>query len=327
MPIFKDSYQTTVGSVFVTKQIETAIKESIIKDGLDSMNLNVKHEGDIKPIFITGRFPSESEIPLFTHPISIINFQHSNYLCTDLRLFFRKDAPLDNIEASVKNLTEYNFAKSRAILNLMWLSHGVGEIRNGLQFAGVVFASWLSEAIAKTYALDFKDQTALSIVTSYYYQSLFSEDTVMDEDTKQKMAVHTIKATKAPSDFVFQIFDQITEMKDINDYCDNLVKIVENVRLKDFNLAMLLTIVKNSWYGTNAKEIISVAMEHPPTWIAIVYTALNERTYKTSMIYRIAERFGKRGAADEFNRNYIDIVKERVNVSREAVTTPIKDFS
>lgn len=324
MSINTDSYNTTVGSVFVTKQIETAIKESIIKDGLNNVTLNVENHGNFLPLFVTGALPSEAEIPLFTHPITIFNIQHKNYLCTDLRLFIRKGTPLSEIETGIRNLTEYNFVKSRAILNLIWLNEGTSKIKNSLSFAGVVFSSWLSEVITKTYALDFKDQTILSIISSFYYQTLFTDDNIFDEDTKQKMAVHTIKATKASSDLVFSIFDRITEMESIEDYCKNVVNILENVRLKTFNVAMLLTIIRNSWYGTNSKEILSVAIEHPPTWIAIVYTALTERTFRSSMIYRVAERFGKRGLADEFTKNYIDIVKESTKIANEEIV--IRDF-
>lgn len=328
MSIFRDSYQTTVGSVFVTKQIETAIKEGIIKDGLDSVNLNVRNEGNVTPIFITGCYSSESQIPLFTHPISIFNFQRKNYLVSDLRSFIRPESSIKDIEngAGIKNLTEYNFAKSRAILNLIWLNNGTGQIKNGLAFASTVFSAWLSEVIAKTYALDFKDQTVLAIITSFYYQTLFTEETAFDDDSKQKMAVHTIKATKAPGEFVFEIFDKIEPMSSIEDYCTNVVRILENVRLKNFNLPMLLNIVRNSWYGVNAKEILPIALEHPPTWCAIVYTALNERTYKNSMITRVAERFGKRGAADEFNSTYTEMVKNQLNVAKEEISVAIKDF-
>lgn len=317
MSIFKDSYQTTVGSAFVTKQIEFAIKESIIKDGLDKVNLNVNITGDYKPIFITGSLSNEVDIPMFTHPITIINFQQKNYLCTDLRLFVKKNTPIDAIESGVKNNTEFNFSKSRSILNLIWLNDGVNRVKNNLPFAGTVFSAWISETIAKTYALDFKDQTTLAIITSYYYQTLFTDESVFDENTIQKMAAHTIKATKAPANYVFSVFDRIKPMSNINDYCECVANLVENVRLEGFNLAMLLTIVKNSWYGTNAKEIISVALEHPPTWCAIVYTALNERTFKSSMIYRIAERFGKNGAANEFNAGYISMVKDELTVAKE----------
>lgn len=320
MTIFNDSYQTTNGSVLITKPIEVAIKEAFIKDGLNTVQLNVKENNGVIPVFITGSYASENEIPLFTHPISILNYQHKDYICTDLRFFVRKDTPLDRIESGVKNLTEYNFAKSRAIMNLIWMAggrhtdaanrQGVSQIKNGLPFAGIVFAAWLSETIAKAYALDFKDQTQLFILSSFYYQTLFTDETTIDQEAKERMATHTIKATKAPAEFVFSVFDKIGPIKDINDYCANVANVLENVRLKNFNLVMLLTIVKNSWYGNNAKEFIQVAIEHPPTWVAIVYTALSERTYKSSMIYRVAERYGKRGGSDEFMKNYVQMAHE-----------------
>jgi hypothetical protein len=77
----------------------------------------------------------------------------------------------------------------------------------------------------------------------------------------------------------------------------------------------LLTIVRNSWFGTNAKDYIAVALEHPPTWMAIVYTAIVERTYKNSMIYRVAEKAGKRGGAEEFIKNYTALVKEHTKAT------------
>lgn len=305
---YADSYQTTIGSLLVTKTIVEAVKRSIIRDNLGHVNLGVKDEGDYKSIFITGTLDSETEIPLFTHPITILNFNNSNYICTDLRFFVRKDAEVDSIEKSIKNRTEFNFAKSRAILNSIWLNQGEAKIKNGLSFAGLVYAKWLSEVIAKNYALDFKDQTTLAVISHFFYQSLFTGKTEFTDEDRERMAPQTIKATQAPAEYVFEVFEKITHMRDINDYCSAVSTILENVRLEKFNLAILLTIVKNSWYGTNAKEIIQVAVEHPPTWCAIVYTALNERTYSSSMIYRIAERFGKRGASSEFNSTYNDMI-------------------
>lgn len=328
MPIFKDSYQTTVGSVFNTKPIQDSIKEAIIKDGLEYITLNVKYEGKLKPIFVTGMYHSESDIPLFTHPITIFNFQHNDFLCTDIRMFVNADknqGSQSSIETSIRNMTEYNFAKSRAILNLVWLDGHVGIIKNGLQFAGTVFSAWLAESIAKTYALDFKDQTTLNVLTNMYYQSLFIEGTELDKETKERMVTHTIKATGVTAEYAFGVFDKVSGFKGIECYCNYVREVLENVRLKNFNLAVLLTIIKNSWYGANAKEIISVALEHPPTWCAVVYSALTERTYKTSMIFRVAERFSKRGTGDEFLKNYSDLVKQHINVSREEAVV-IKDF-
>ena len=322
--IYADSYQTKIGSAFITKSIETAIKQAIIKDGLDTVSLNVNHEGKFKPIYVTGYYSSELEIPLFTHPISILNFNHQNYLCTDLRLYVRKDVSLNDIESGIRNLTEYNFVKSRSILNLLWLNDEIDSIKNSLSFAGIVYAAWLSDIIAKTFALDFKDQTIINVVAHVFYQSLFNNVVNFDNEYKEKLAVHTIKATNTKAEFVLGILDRIERLNSIEDFCNSVKDIVENVRLKDFNIAVLLTIVKNSWYGTNAKEILSVALEHPPTWIAIIYTSLNERTYKSSMLYRVAERLGKRGISDTFLNNFRHLIEGELKIAREEFF--IRDF-
>ena len=312
MSIYTDSYQTVIGSAFVTKQIETTIKKLIIAG--ETTSLNVETTGKFKPIFITGGYQDENEIPLFTHPITILNFKDSNYLCADLRPFLKKQEPgAYEVEARIRNRTEYNFAKSRAILNLIWLNRDVNTIKLNLSFAGIVFSSWLSEVISKVYALDFKDQTLLAIITSFYYQTLFTDETVFDEDAKRRMAVHTINATKAPAQLVFEVFDKIERMDTIEDYCSSVSSILGNVRLENFNHGALVTFCASSWFGfggDTAKHFIAIALEHPPTWLAMVYTAIVERTYKNSMIYRVAEKVGKRGGADEFIKNFTALIKE-----------------
>jgi hypothetical protein len=324
MTIYKDCYETTVGQAHVTKPIVIAIKEAMIKDALGHNNLHVNNIGSVKPVFITGGANHETQIPLFAHPITIKISQSETYMCADVRFFVRKDTPLDNIEKSIKNITEFNFTKSRLILSMLWQDNQANRMKNGLQFAGIVYAAWLSETISKNFALDFKDQTTLNIISHYFYQSLFLEEDLITPEDKERMAVQTIKATRAPAEFVLAVFDKIHAMTGIEDYCIAVSTILENVRLKQFNVAILLTIVKSSWYGTNAKEIISVALEHPPTWIAIVWTSLYERTFKSSLIARISERFGKRGASDEFNSNYIAIVRENIATEEQSNPSPYR---
>jgi hypothetical protein len=324
MSIFKDSYETTIGSVFVTKNIKTAIIKCIINNYLNDITLGVISEGEYKPIFITGCLYFESEIPLFTHPIIIIKSHNEKYLCSDLRLYLKKDPDLSNIDKSIKNATEFNFVKNRTILNLLWLNGLGSDFNVSLYFASTVFTVWLTDVITKTYALDFKDQSTLSVITSFYYQSLFIDDEI-DENKKQRMAIHTIKTTKLDSKFIFEIFDKITPMKGIDDYINNVISIINNPRLEKFNLPVLLTLVKNSWYGTNSQEIISVSIEHPPTWISMIYSALTEYTYKTSNVFKIAERYGKRGLADEFIKNYKQIIASNISsIATEEIE--IKEF-
>lgn len=316
MPIFNDCYSTTIGSAFVTKPIIAALKTAIIKDDLYNNTLDVSPINDFYPIFLIGNRYSESDIPVFNHPIEILNFNQKNYICSDLRLYVRESNDSNNLD--VKNTTEFNFAKSRAVLNLLWASGAVDRLRLNLEYSEVIFCAWLSEVISKNYALDYKDQIILSIITSYYYQMLFIKENTVTESVLQSMAIHTIKTTKAPADLVFSVFDRIKPINGIKEYCSNVASILENVRVEKFNLVMLLTIIKNSWYGTNAKDIISVAIEHPPTWCAILYTALTEKTYRNCIITRIAERFNKKGEMKNYILGYSSLVKE-YTISEESI--------
>jgi hypothetical protein len=310
--------------MYPTRQIEVSIKESLIKDqGLKNENLGLVNNGEYQAVFITGKFSSEADIPLFTHPITINNFQGKNYLVTDLRLFLNKYNLDSKIEDLVKNRTDFNFAKSRAMLNLIWLNESPSVVKNNLNFSATVFSAVISETISRAFALDYNDLITLGVLAEIYYYSLFLESESLSDDDKQKIVVHIIRSGKIRADYIYEIMDKIGPMKDLNGYCENVVKVIENVRLSKFNSAILLSILANSWYGTNAKEIISVSLEHPPTWTALVYTALSEKTFKSSAIFKAAERLGKRGVADQFTMAYTALVKNHTVVVEELV---IRDF-
>lgn len=304
MSFFRTGYDTTLGVAIPTSPIERCIKEAIVRDGVDYNTLDVITSEQLLPLFVTGLSGSESNIPLFAHPLVVKNHNHHDYLCTDIRLFIKNQLPI-----TAKNTTEFNFVKSRAILNLAWLTGSPSGMKNTLGFAATVFSAWISEVISKRFALDPRDQLVLAIISHFYFQSLHYPESTFDEETKQIFAVHTMKATKCPSQLVFEVFDKITQLRNIDDYCTNVKAILENVRLKDFNVGMLITCIGVSWFGTNAKEILAVALEHPPTWYAIVFTSLNERTYKDSMVARVAERYGKNNAWDSYSKSYGELVK------------------
>jgi hypothetical protein len=63
---------------------------------------------------------------------------------------------------------------------------------------------------------------------------------------------------------------------------------------------MLITLTGQSWFGLNAKEILAIALEHPPTWTTIVHHALQERTYRNSVIAKLAERYIKGSNRTDF---------------------------
>lgn len=330
MPYFDNCYSTTFGRVHAGSNVklEHALKESLIKGSVRS--LGVQPLGEKSAVFITGSGGEES-IPPFIHPYLIQGYKGNDYLITDARLFktlsdsWFSDKDFEN---SVRNKTEYGLMKSRALVSLLWLDDSEKlRLRGRLSFAGTVYATWLAQAISRAYALDLKDQARMTAVGIYFYHLLFVNQTKLAGDELETAVVHTIKATKFPAAEVYSIFESLGEMKGIEDYCLQVSSVVENVRLKDFNLAMLATLIRNSWYGTNAKDMLLVALEHVPTWISIVYAAVTERSYKSSVLTKIAEFVGKRGGSDEFVINYRDMFQSHVLVLETIEDKPVfKDF-
>ncbi len=319
MTIFNSVYDTTLGSTIDTKGISSKIIDSFIKNELQKENCGVDNSLKVKPVFITGYYDSEDEIPLFTHSITI-NYKGTDYLCTDLRLYINtKEYRLNkDLKASIRNKTEYNFMRSKAIAELAWLNGDVNYIKDNLKFAAHVFAINISEAVARAYALDEGDRRKLNILCLVYYRSLFLEKEELSYDNKETALIHAVKVLGINERMFKEVVDSVNDMRNLGDFVDAIKVALDNPRLNNFNVIVLLTLIRNTWYGSNAKEYISASLEHVPTWLAIVYTALNEKTYKSSMVYKICEKTKKAGNLETYIKSYEDLMHRYIlNASLE----------
>lgn len=308
MTYYATSYDTSFGKIHSTKNIESAIQSAFITGELESRNFGIAGNGAANAAFVIGGSSEENTIPPFIHPLVVKNFKGKNYCVTDIRQFRTSDALFlsqEDFEKGVRNKTEYQFVKARALMNVKWLDEKDREyIRGRFGFAGSVYAAWLSQAIGQAYALDPQSQLTITAIGIYFYHTLFLKEAKLSQENLEKAVIHTINATKIRAEEIYTLFENLGEMPSIEQYCIEVKKNIQNIRLKDFNVPMLLTIVRNSWYGTNAPAILSVAIEHPPTWICIVYATLTDRSFKNSKLYKTIDVISRRGNADEFERSF-----------------------
>jgi UDP-N-acetylmuramate-alanine ligase len=130
----------------------------------------------------------------------------------------------------------------------------------------------------------------------------------MSHENKETALIHTIKTLGVNEKLFSETVDKVNDLRGINDFTDAIKAALENVRLNNFNLVVLLTLIRNTWYGNNSKDYIAASLEHVPTWLAIVYTALNEKTYKSSMVYKICEKTKKAGNVETFIKSFEDLM-------------------
>lgn len=315
------AYDTTLGSAVHTEPIQKSILKALTETP-KILDLTLGMPGiDRNSIFITGEYDSENNVPLFTHPIQVFK-NGKTYIASDLRLYLREPGKRDHdrigdedIESRIRNRTEYNLAKSRHAIQALWSDGRHESIGNSTRWAATVFASWIADALQRSMALNYLEAEEVRVVAIMYYHSLFTKDG--GDDVIERNLMHTAKAVKFDSARVFQTWDQVKHLQDfdygkldVNGLCDMLRVCVSGGRLNAMNAGLLVSTMRNSWYGTNAKDIILAALEHPPTWLAVLYTALHERSYKTTAVAKLAENLGRRGLSDEFEHAYVELVRQ-----------------
>lgn len=321
--LYKDCYETTMGQTEPIDSIKHHLNVCFIQNPLSEVSLGFGSCNGVYPVFLTGLFDTEQQVPFFSHPVPF-SYKGIDYLVNDARLCMNaKGAEMSELADTVKNRVEYNFVRGRAVLSAMWQAGEVDTIRARLRFAGEVFASFLSQAVSRAYALMASEQLQIQVACLYWWASLHEKDTQFDEHTKQDWAVHIIKSTRARSDEVTSVLSMMPKMGRIDDLAKAIEIAAQNQRLQDFSTPELLTLLKNAWYGNNAQRIISVAIEHPPTWCAMVFACLQERTYKNSLLTKSAEMLGRRGVAENYVNNYLDIMNiHKSEVGVECAVVP-----
>lgn len=309
MAIFRTAYDTTAGQAAQMQKVNAGIRDAIIRNFLSYSNLNTKPVEDIETIFVTGG-GAEDNIPYFAHPYFVTDDTNpkkvKQYLVSDVRMSVYKtdnkySADRDNYNGiKVRNKTEYDLVLSRAIINNIWINTRPGILRDISPVPGSLYCRWISDCISRRYALDGKDSLGLMVIAGIFYQSLFVEKPdFKDEEFVLRLTKVVMRYTRAPSDMIADYIDRIDKLDNIKDFCRLCRDLLENPRLQDFNEGILVTVVGNTWFGNNAKELMYVALEHPPTWITICFFAFTERGYKNSAIAKAAKLFlGNKGETD-----------------------------
>ncbi len=316
--IYNSAYDTTFGSI--DKDVESQIllylddvkKRSIpVATGLNIYYVSPFTDAE------TGTDSGRS-IPGFKHPAIVENNTGDDdklkYVVSDIRPFVNSRNTLKEEKLVSSNPTELNFTFLRTILNAEFITDRK-ELSYKLKFANTVYAAWISDTLGKRFGMDPEDQLITFIVSYYFFLSLYKEEW-LSETELHISAKQVAEAARVSASFVIDIADQLQPMVAVGDMLENIKNICKSKRLEDLNIGVLATIVATTWYGTFAKDILAIGLEHVPTFSAIVGVSVTQRFYKKSMIAQIAERYGKGGKLEGMVTN-INHILLKVNGSHD----------
>jgi len=301
MSIFLTAYDTLAGSghKHALNQITQALEETVI---------NGQYVVDDNDPNVYRLYSQQlTNIPAFAHPVLVDDESNEKKIFLDLRSFTRLDRASGDYVIKLNN--DAVFQINRGILNEIWVNNDPYTLLNASVLPMVVFASIISENLARRFALDPKEQLTISIFAAYYYYCLFSDNDQFDDTDKNRIISSISRNLRVSSSDVLEVLDRIEfTVTDIKVFCNSLEAVTQSVRLRGFAPPVLYQVLGSIWFGVNARELVCIGLEHPPTWIALVHAAYTERTYRNTQLAKTAERKTNRQGQDNFARSIYQLL-------------------
>lgn len=291
--MFETPMKTTPCSRFDMKATIEGIRRLEI-DGALVKATGVKGDIRLVPAGVTGFNP-------FRQPLTKQDYPHlESQVVIDGRSILRVDrTPLKQ--------DVYNHAVLYAQLTEMWYTKGRSfqvDLLNTGPFAAKIFVNWLSGAVQRL-DLDMGQITQFRILASVYYIQLYTPlPEHPSQDDRDRILTRVSKLLPAMDVRTLENFfdNDIPRLQNIIEFVAWVIKKLDTPRLHSLNVDFFYTALGYN-FGPEYREQVAVALEYPPAFIAMIYTACTERTYGRSVFGRIIETLIKRQDDKEFVRN------------------------
>lgn len=252
-----DPYNMTTTRPIRVDPIRTEVAKQAIMDRNDSK------------IFLVTE--NHRGVPEFEHPLLFKTPSVDGWrIAVDVRPFRGSSATLrEQISLIIR----------RAALTLHCAERESGEalFETGLMIA---YVTALTGILSKQYNLDPLIKMHLSVVACAFYYFITRADghTFNDEDY-MVISRQATRNLRLPSELVDSVVSRLTPGRDLAALCSSIKEIEGTDRTIMLSPAALINCCNNLWFGVNADRMLSIMLEHPATWAAMVYDATGDGTY------------------------------------------------
>ncbi len=305
-----DAYESDYMTDSHMEKISITLNEFLIDTEDNNLNYEVETIKDITPIFITGKNQDEKELPVWTQPLIVVGARGKKYLVTNLRgLIKNLSSDFINLGDVAINRDAVNFHIQRAIL-IMIMSDGhgddLGPVRDSIIFA---FGKWLSELLGGMLMLSPMEKLDTLVICVHWYVRVMYNKTVTEDDNFDVFKTFNITTqTGTDRSWIEKTVDGlIKDPKGVDDLIVNLKRGVDTPKFNGIDKMVLYNVVgRSTFLGV---DIPSIAIDHSPTWIALMYASLNNKGYqktKTGMILDRIKRNLNHKELTRFLENQVD---------------------
>jgi hypothetical protein len=175
--------------------------------------------------------------------------------------------------------------------------------------AANAFSVCMSQALARSYSLDYSVQLNIQVVCAYFYYAVglgcSMEEATELSSISTKVSIDQIKEMINENDF--------ESMIDIPSLATMIGKSCKSERLSDLKPIVLYTMLKQYWVGENGAEMICAAYEIPLLWCFLCYSAMEHVIYKKNQLSDVLKISSKHFDAQQLSYGMRKILSNEGN--------------
>ncbi|QAX96104.1 hypothetical protein [Vibrio phage vB_VmeM-Yong XC32] len=281
----QSAYETTFGRL--SANVINEVREFAIKSILRRDDGVVKiREG----VYKINPEISTSEVKPFRLPVGV-EYRDEVYVIVDLRQF-------EDSLGKIRQAPEMNNAIRRASIEYNWLTEGGYEGIAGELCS--VYAEWMVQAIRLRFSTTVLQQEIIRIFLGAYYRlTLYSgsdlTERLDEKDIEEVLYRFVTRTFNLQSELLRSImgspqFKQaISEVaangkNDLNTWLTQLNLYLDTPAIRLDAGALLQLVIRSSWMGAAAQDIVGVATEHPPMLAYMIDMSLSIGTFSRTKV-------------------------------------------
>ena len=318
MPVIASAYDTYMGRNISNLSIDK-IESQLIKVADDaafnyqSSEISPWPGKDTKDIFgiMPGSYMTQ-DIDYFAHPIVLLNKRDSKENSLGGMDNFKVIFDLRGVVGEVRGqrrITEwstYAYMCARAVINHWWISHGYFAPINSMPVAMSIFANVIGEECGKTIAMSMDDALRVRTWAAIWYYMAHMQKHLPELKSDEKFRImryiqqhlkidHSFTETvleAAISGYADTMDIKAEDIGSIYHWFKLAPQACDSVRLEGAfkDIGSFIGMIGRAYIGPLNVETMSIAFEHPPTWLALVWAAANSYGVNNSALTKMTQR-------------------------------------
>lgn len=310
-------YQTMSGGIYATEEWSKLITSELRMSNGESKNLSKLDTDPYTgrpakyPLYLIKPNPGSPFTFQLKHPLFIDVAGEGKICVVDGRGFvrtakpgeYREDRPFVQDDYRTVSKSDFIVEVGRGYLSML---HELGQGQPLMSLGDlpvIVYGSWLSSRIDRNLQLNTETKILLTQLAAYFYICLAHGR----RDFTDTKAQHF-------KEYVARLFYTDNVIPEDVGHIGNLVEFIsvlqsssnQAVRLEGLSPKYIMEEVGGTWKGNLHRELVNTALEHPPTWLAILERTIEEASFYKKMPLGELVNYHARGRqrrGDEFIRS------------------------